>query len=223
MKKSSRNLRIGMSLALVLGSIAVVRPANAQITTYTSQSAFINALHDPAYFESFNEYPGQVTPSPQAFSFGPVGFVLSDSDNNIYYSDGSGSEGSIFPSVENTADSFTLTFTGNVTAVGGTFFLTDLNFDSVGGFNVTAQLGTGENVVLMSTSDYNTQPFGGFVSASAPILSLTISNADGASAFVSLDNLYVSGTAAVPEPSTWALGIVGSAALLFARRRARSA
>jgi hypothetical protein len=220
MKKLFRSF---LSLAAVFLVAVVAQPARAQVTTYTSQSAFINALTDPAYFESFNEFPGQNVASPQVFSFGPVGFSLNDNDPaGIFYSSGSPDQGSVFPSVNAAPDSFVLTFTGNVTAVGGTFFLTDLNFDSVGGFNVTATLATGENVVLMSTSSYSTQPFGGFTST-VPITSLTLTNSDGADAFVSLDNLYVSGTAAVPEPSTWALGIIGIVALVLVGRRAAKA
>ena len=222
---STLRSRAWLSVLAAAGIFGTTSPLHAAVTTYTSQSAFINALQDPAYFESFNEYGSEEVPSPQSFSFGPVGFTLSDNDPyGIFYSDGGGSEGSVFPSTEAAVDSFVLTFTGSVYAVGGTFFLSDINYNSLADGSVTATLATGQSIVLASTDSYNTQPFGGFTSTT-PITSLTltgpVTNTDGTYAFVSLDNLYVSGVAAVPEPSTWVLAFAGAAGLglLVLRRR----
>ena len=210
-----------------LGIFGATATSHAAVTTYTSQAAFFNALQDPAYFEGFNEFSGQVVASPQSFALGPLGFTLSDNDPaGIYYSTGTAAEGSVFPTVNSAGESFTLTFTGNVTAVGGTFFLTDINFTPIAGASVTATLATGQTIVLASTASYGTEPFGGFTSTT-PITSLTLSapamNTGGTFVFNTLDNLIISGTAAVPEPGTWALLASGGAVLLFTAARRRLA
>ena len=198
--------------------------SHAAVTTYTNQAAFFNALQDPAYFESFNEFSGQTITGPQAFTFGPVGFTMSGTaSNKIDYSTGTAAEGSVYPAGFSNFDSVLLTFSGNVTAIGGTFFLTNAQFGELAGGNVTATLATGESIVLASTSTFGTEPFGGFTSTT-PITSLRLSGpfyVNGTSAYVTLDNLYISGTAAVPEPGTWALLAGGGAVLLFAAARRR--
>ena len=231
--------RLCLGALAAAGIFGATSPLHAAVTTYTSQSAFVNALKEPAYTEDFTAFSGQDVPSPQSFSFGAVGFTLSETelfggnDSTIVYSNGSGAEGSVFPRVLTSGDSFVLTFSGDVTGVGGTFFATFLDYngttfssDPLAGVNVTATLATGQNLVLASTATYGTEPFGGFTSTT-PITSLTLSapefNPSNVFVFLALDNLIVSGTAAtpaVPEPSTWALALAGAAGLgLLAYRR----
>jgi hypothetical protein len=94
-----------------------------------------------------------------------------------------------------------LTFTSsNVRAVGGDFFLTDLNENwTTGSFTITLNDGSFENVSL-AAGDAGTAKFVGFMSDSANITSLTFSGVS-AGGYATLDNLYV-GTP-VPEASTW--------------------
>lgn len=205
-------------------TICAASSLHAAVTTYTSQSAFLNALQSPAYFENFNTHSGQIAPSPEIFTFGPVGFTLADGDRNgIYYSSNLPAQGSVFPEVGGPGERFVITFTGAVTGVGGTFFLTDSAFDPVAGASLMATLATGETLVLASTNSYGTEPFGGFTST-VPITSLTLTapfqTTNGTAAFLALDNLYVSGTAAIPEPRTWTM-ILGGIGALAAMQRAR--
>ena len=193
------------------------------MTTYTSQGAFLNALQNPAYFEGFNAFSGQTVPNPQSFSLGPVGFTLDQSSffslgSGIFYSNGSGPQVSVYPTTSTSIDSFIITFSGNVTAVGGNFFLTDGNLDPVANGNLVARLSTGEILTLASSATYGAEPFGGFISTT-PIdyLVLTGPNigTDGEFNFPTLDNLYISGTAAaVPEPGAWTLALAGGGAML---------
>ncbi len=225
------SLRVGALLAV--GLAAAVSSAHAQVETYTGQNSFLNSVASGAYEEGFNSFASQIVASPQAFSFGGFSYTLGVSGGagrNIYYSDGGGTEGSVFPTTGGLSTSFVITFTsGNVTAVGGTFFDVDSNFGELASISVTATLATGQSIVLASTNDYNTEPFGGFTS-DLPITSLTLtsprSNSSRVVALLSLDNLYVGrstyASAVVPEPATWALLTLGGGALavLGLRRRA---
>lgn len=227
MRNFSRFRLVGA--ALTAGLVAAVSSAHAQVKTYTGQNSFLNNVATGAYEEGFNSFANKVVVSPQAFSFGGFSYTLSDNDPaGIYYSDGSGTEGSVFPTTNANTDSFVITFTsGNVTAVGGTFFESDINYAELAGISVTATLATGQSLVLASTNNYDTEPFGGFTS-NVPITSLTLTapttNSAGTPAFLSLDNLYVGRStyaSAVPEPTTWALLTLGGSvlAVLGLRRR----
>lgn len=223
-------LRVVASVFAALGCCCGALPAaRAQVTTYTNQASFVSALAPGYYLETFNGFTSPSTPtSPQAFA-GGVGnafqYTVSDNDTNLHVTSQISNGFIAISSLDTDSNTLIITFTlPNVTAVGGTFFLTTLGGNAATGVNpVLATLSSGQTISLTSTASYGTEPFGGFTSA-VPIASLTLT-ANETNRFVTMDNLYVGVAATVPEPSTLALaglGVGGIAALGVRRRRMQS-
>ena len=107
---------------------------------------------------------------------------------------------------------------GNVTAVGGYFFVTDVGNNPLTG-TVTLSFNDGTSTTVASGSPV---PFLGYT-ADLPLSSLTISG-PGNNHWVSMDDFYVGSADSpdVPEPSTWMLGGAGLLALASLRRLHRN-
>lgn len=188
-------------LAATIALVASALPALAGVTTYTSSAQFLAALAPGAYTETFTLPP--VVP-PSAYSNGVFGYTVS-APNGLFTL---GTD--VGTNQENEA--LTIDFTsGNVHAVGGNFYATDINpdFQSVL-MMITLSTGDTETWTPASLAD----SFRGFTS-DALITSLVI-GAPGQSLYATVDNLIV-GT--VPEPQSWALAGVALAALFVRRRR----
>jgi hypothetical protein len=123
-------------------------------------------------------------------------------------------------SANNSADPITILFnTGNVTAVGGEFFTTDLAGNTSGGV-ITATLNDGTSLVFNTTT---ATTFGGFTSVT-PIASLTLQTNVPLGFFVTTNNMVVgSVTPVAPEPGSLALLLLPVGAALFRAARRRSA
>jgi hypothetical protein len=217
--------RIG-AVTLAISLFSAAAPAKATVITYNNseKDAFFNDLKSGAYFESFSSFGGQEVASPQSFSFGGDSYTLSDGATIEYSSiTGGDAQASVYPTTLQNSESLVIDFTsGNITAVGGNFFLTNNVFDPIAGGDVTATLGTGEVVTQASSASYDGEPFTGFTST-VPITSLTITGPDLEDEFVTLDSLWVGQSfEGVPEPRTWALMLGGMALLLGFRRRLRA-
>ncbi len=195
-------LTAAIGVAFALGTTL---EANATIT-YTDETDFLTKIA-PGYYH--NDFSGiQLSPSvltsPQDFTQSGYSYSIS-AVNGLF-----GLAGAI--SVNYEYDSIVVDFkSGNVTAVGGTAFLTDFSGNLFTG-TVTVTLGDGTKV----TTD--TENFFGFTSAGAVIDSLTIRSSLpddplNPSSFASLDNFYV-GTA-VAEPSTLTAGLLLSLLIGF--------
>ena len=225
-KSASKSCSRLSSAIVVIVLVAAASSAKATVITYNNseKDAFFNDLKSGAYFESFSSYSGLSEPSGQSFSFGGDSYTLSDGAT-IEYSSTTGidAQASVFPSTLTNAESLVITFTsGNVTAVGGNFFLTDDTFTPVGADSVTATLGTGETLGQPSSGTYDDEPFTGFTSTT-PIASLTLTGPSVLDEFVTLDSLWVGQSfEGVPEPRSWALMLGGMALLLVSLRRARA-
>jgi len=186
--------------------LALAGAANAAV--FTSQAAFLPNLAPGFYLENFNTVPNGAS--------GPLNF----SGNGFAYTVGTqiGAISGLFNdsgriSTDNATDQIVVTFTGApVTAVGGNFWGTDINFNPVA-TTVTVALSNGDFESFNSTSSAD---FRGFTSA-IPITSLTIDALDpvGGFAWATMDNLYVG--VEIPAPGSMAL--MGLGALVAGRRR----
>lgn len=199
----SSSLRLFSAAALTVLSAS----AFATSTVYTSSAVFLAEVAPGAYFQNFDNLSD---PDVGAVLFSGNGFSYSAfAPSDIYLSGG-------FLGTSQINEALTLTFTsGNVTAIGGNFFVTDLsdNFLSVA---VHLTLSDGTTVDFTPTS--LTDSYRGFIS-NVTITSLTMSG-PGASRYAGLDNLTIG--AAVPEPGTWALMGLGLAGLAAAARRRKA-
>ena len=192
-------------LAALTVTLAAALPAGAATTIFTSPASFAAQLAPGSYTETF---VGLNTPVNNATSlaFAGGGFAYTVSQASGLYGVGT-FIGTGIPNVP-----LTITFTsGNVTALGGEFFNTDA-FDSFQSTPVTITLNDGTTTTF-TPADFSSS-FRGFVSTSL-ITSLVLS-APGGVQYAGLDNLTVG---AVPEPSSWALMILGLGALTAAARR----
>jgi PEP-CTERM motif len=199
-----------MSMSRVLSATVLVASAGvaqAATTVYTTAASFQALLLPGAYTETFTQ-PGVDSGPLFSYSGGGFGYDVTASPGDVYRS------GSIIGN--NTPnETMTLTFTtGNVTAVGGNFFITNISdvFQPVG---VTLALNDGTSVTYTPTG---VGTFRGFIST-VPILSLTMDAPTGGQFYNSLDNLTVG--SAVPEPTTYLMMALGLGGMLLMRRARR--
>lgn len=180
--------------------------ALAATTVYTTSASFLAQVAAGGYTEAFT---GLANPPSGPVSFAGGVFAYSAAaPSDIYLAGG-------FLGTNQIDEALTISFTsGNVTAVGGNFFSTDIN-DAFQSVPVTLTLSDGTTRTFTPTSVADS--YRGFTST-ATIASLTIGK-PGQSLYAGLDNLTVGKVVAVPEPASWALMGLGMAAFLVARRR----
>lgn len=215
-----------MPLLLVL----VVLPGAAPGALIYDQATFIASLQPGYYLENFSGLvgPGDI-PSPINFSGGAFAYTAAAPGGFYAVQTPSGSGNQVLSTTFGD-DPITLTFTsGNVTAVGGFFLVTDINGDIATG-SITLTFNDGTTVTL---TNQTLSSFTGYVSPGLPITSLTIlavqPQGDGASVWPTVDDLIVgaaaengtppNGDGAIPEPSTLWLLAGGIVAVVIGRRK----
>jgi hypothetical protein len=171
-------------------------------TMYTTSASFLATVASGSYLETFTQ---PEVDTGLMFSYSTNGFAYSitanDGMSDVYRS--GTFVGSSLP-----AESLTIAFTsGNVTAVGGNFFITDIT-DAFQASSVTLTLNDGTVLTHLPTDE--TGAFSGFTS-DMPILSLTMS-APPSPLYNSLDNLVVGSM--IPEPGTYGMMGLGWVCLL---------
>jgi hypothetical protein len=199
--KELRHILLGLGLVCFAGS------SQATFFTYTTQSGFTGATI-AAGTDTFDSLAAGDLPSSIARVAGPYAYTVS-SPSGLFGIDGADRWLSNFDRREGI--SFT-GFANSVRAIGGTFFGTNdsgvVLTDQMIRFTVTdtslAQFST--VLAINSASSF----FG--VASTTPILSLLISvdPSNLLAAYPTVNNLLV---AAVPEPSTYALMLLGLAAI----------
>jgi hypothetical protein len=197
----------------VLAVCLLVIPSqvSAQSTVYTSSATFFANVLPGFYTETFTGNPGVFD---TGVSFSSLGFT--------YVIDAAGGIEPIYRSgtfLGNTyaAQALTITFTSNnVTAIGGNFFLTDVNDNPITGtVTITLSDGTVESFTTTSASDYR-----GFTSNTNTVITSLELSAPLAAQFNSIDNFTVG--VAVPEPASVALitlAIAGIGTFYYRRRK----
>ena len=210
--------------ALLAAALFAATAAQAAVTVYTSQSAFVGAVGTVGVdsFDNLTVAPGPLSYSRSAGSFAYTASVIDDKGvADSFYPGGAGSD--IWLSTNTGVDRIVFSgFGSDVRGIGGIFF----GGNSDGGFfanqpilvTLTDIAGSTSRTVLSSSAA--SPSFLGFVSTNS-LVSMTVQTGVGASesAWPSVNNLTLA--AAVPEPASYALMTAGIVALLLMRRRSR--
>ncbi len=204
----------GLRLAFAVIAVTVfLYPACLQAgVIYIDSATFIADLQPGYYLETFSSLTGTL-PNPINFSSG--GFSYSAFAPNGFYP--TMTAGDRVLSTSMSTDAITMTFTsGNVTAVGGYFYASDINGNVTTG-TVTLNLSDGTSVTLTNPT---AATFRGFMTAGVPITSLVIAlDSPSGTEWPTVDDFYVGQSAAVPEPSSAILMAAGILALAGLRAR----
>lgn len=201
-------LSVISALSLVLGTIST--PVEAATVTQ-NQTVFLNELAQGFYLETFDALPRFPTfvPTPQPFS--GSGFSYYASAERGFANVGSVNDVWLSANFSNTPIVFTFT-SGNVTAVGGAFFQTNLGGEEVVLGTITIALSNGTSVNLTNPTNSS---FLGFTSPGAPIASLKFT--PGVNTWATVNNLYVG--QAIPAPALLP-GLVGLGVAVLRKRKA---
>ncbi len=188
-------------------------PASAA-TAYTTSTDFFNAIRSDYYLEPFDSLSttGPID-SPLNFSSGGYSYTASVTSGGFTGVNLGSGDVALSTNMALYAIHFAFS-SGNVTAVGGNFWLTDISGGTTTGSTVlTLSDGTTTTLVNADPSTY-----AGFTTTPGVyITSLTLSVTGAPSdAWVTVNNLTVG--EAVPEPSTFVLGAGGLLAFAVARR-----
>jgi hypothetical protein len=220
---------------LLLSAAATFLTASSSFGSmvYLNQSDFKAALTSGYAFDNFDSVP-EYTAQAHSYDFSKNGFDWTASTIDYFGNDPAGNPAAILfitdagsiamtPAGGNTAgagDVLTLTFTsGNVTAIGGNFFLTDFLGNVRGGsFSLTMNDGT-----TQSFSNVGADNFFGYISSS-PITSLTFTPPGPYTSWATVDNLYVGrGTALSQTPETSTVALLAGGLFLIGALRLRRA
>ena len=204
---------------LVTCALFAAGSANAAITIYTSQAAFLAAVTAPAVdtFEDFS-ITG-TTASPVTRAVGTYGYTASAAQ--LFF--GAGSNADHWLSTNSATNPIVLSlFTGGVKGVGAFFFGSEIDGSfKAGNINLSATDGSG--TVNQSVIGATTGSFVGFVTDGA-FSQIIVASVQPAvtSLWPTVNDLTLAGVAAapgIPEPGTWALMIAGFGLVGSAMRR----
>ena len=209
-------------LSLAAAALGAATSASAQVTTYTSRSAF-SAAAGPLTTQTFNSYTTDTSFRTTPLTF--PGFTLAGagagqlSENfidvpplqfAIFNVDGT----PIVNAFTSSASSVIFTFLAPITAFGADF----ASFQD--GIVRSSIVINGQTIIpdVAGAENSNTVRFLGYTS-STPFTTVTFNGTVGDG--FGIDNVSFSSavTAAVPEPGTWALMLTGFGAVGFTMRR----
>jgi len=205
---------IAITLAAALG--AVSSTSHAALTAFTTPASFAAATMAPAT-DTFSLLPIDFIASPSSRTSGPYSYVAS-APGGLF---GAGSAANPWLSTNLSGTTLTFgSFGGGVSAIGGSFFGSDIAGAFLAGQNLTLTAMDSVGASLTQTINNSTQTsFLGFASTGT-LVSLAVSIANP-NAFASVDNLVLAQTAPIPEPETYAMLLAGLATLAIVGRRRR--
>lgn len=198
--------------------------AQAEITVYTSQTDFVAAVTKVGTdtFDGFNIT--DTTPSPITRMAGDYSYTAS-ADASFF---GAGNEDDQWLSTLYSGDNITFDgFTNSVSAFGGLFFTSDINGAYESGSVILTVTDSRGAVVTRTINMSTTSSFLGF-STDGLMGSVTLASdmSDGP-IWPTANNLMLGQIAAVPEPATWAMMLLGfgmiAGAVRYRRRSAKVA
>ncbi len=211
-----------LSTTLLLAASA----ARAELTTYTSQSAYLAAVGTTG-IDTFDDLWIEPYDTPFPRTAGDIGYIATTGPGNPRAYGASDDDIDWYLTPSRASDSVTFAGFGTpVAGAGGYFWGSDGGGYSVFApyITVTATDSTGATLTYTITDPVPTS-FLGFVS-DARIVSLSVATgvqtgADGYPIWPTVNNLHLS-VAAVPEPGTWGMLLGGLGVLCWtARRRQR--
>jgi len=205
---------IAITLAAALG--AVSSTSHAALTAFSTPASFAAATMAPAT-DTFNLLPIDFIASPSSRTSGPYSYVAS-APGGLF---GAGSAANPWLSTNLSGTTLTFgSFGGGVSAIGGSFFGSDIAGAFLAGQNLTLTAMDSVGASLTQTINNSIQTsFLGFASTGT-LVSLAVSIANP-NAFASVDNLVLAQTAPIPEPETYAMLLAGLATLAIVGRRRR--
>lgn len=197
--------RTTLAFAVLFGTGST---AHAAITIYTTEASYLAAISSPGVdtFEDFN-ISGS-TPSPVVRAAGIYGYTADTAPAGTFF--GAGSTTDRWLSTNTATDTVTFgAFTGGVSGLGGFFFGSDVAGLFKAG-SVTVSATDADGTVTQNIVGATTSSFLGFVS-SGPLFSASVSAVQPSSGFLwpTINNLTLGSVSAVPEPSTWAMMLLG--------------
>ena len=211
---SSPRPLLAVTLAAALGAVSTA--SHAALTAFTTSASFAVATLASAT-DAFNLLPIDFIASPSNRTIGPYSYVAS-APGGLF---GAGSAANPWLSTNLSGATLTFgSFGGGVSAIGGSFFGSDIAGAFLAGQSLTLTATDSVGASLTQTINGATQTsFLGFASTGT-LVTLAVSIASP-NAFASVDNLVLAQAAPIPEPETYAMLLAGLATLATIGRRRR--
>jgi hypothetical protein len=209
--------------ALAAAALFCATSAQAVITIYTTQAAYLAAISAPGVdtFDDLN--PTGSVAGPLNRTAGAYSYKASVGPTSTLFFPGGVSPGDVYLSTNNRLDTITFnTFSAGVRGAGGNFFGSDINgaFTTPSTITVTATDASG--TVTQTLTNPTVTSFVGFVSTGALTSVTTYVGVAGtgiAGVWPTVNNLTLGTVAAIPETQTLAMMFAGLAMLGIAVRR----
>lgn len=219
MRTMTTTLKSGVATAALLFAAS---SAHAELTTFTSQSAYLAATTGTSV-DNFEDLTLDPFDGPVTRAAGGIGYTASvGPTSNLFYG-ASDDLTDYWLTTNNRTDTVTFNgFSSSIAGAGGFFFGSDVLGFSAPASSITITATDSAGATLSYTIDApSLNSFVGFVS-SASLTSLSFSVGDQIGVWPTVNDLHLS-VSAVPEPGTYAMLLAGLGMVGFAARRRRKA